>query len=188
MFSRRFLGTSLVLTLTSSLALAAHAQDDSRSRGRKYKAPPETSHIEIQVIKNFNNKPIVNAAVIFHPVKDGKDEGNLEVKTDPEGKAIIDVIPTGSTVVLQVLAGGYATYAEQFVLSESSKTILVKMIRPQAQISAYQDNRGKASDIRAGVQEPVKHTTPPVVQPAQPTNHTSDPDPLAPVTSTPHNL
>ena len=55
-------------------------------RGRKYKAPPETAHIVVQITKATNGKPVVNAAVVFHPIKDGKDEGNLEVKTDPDGK------------------------------------------------------------------------------------------------------
>jgi len=57
-------------------------------------APPATSHIEVTVLKKFNGKPISNAAVIFDATMDGKDQGNLEVKTDPEGKATIDVIPT----------------------------------------------------------------------------------------------
>src|SRR5260370_39813103 len=87
------------LALFVSLAPASlQAQDDKQPErhGRKYKAPPETSHIEVTVVKGFNKKPIDGAHVIFHPVKDGKDEGNLEVKTHQDGKAVIDVIPTGS--------------------------------------------------------------------------------------------
>ena len=162
MLLRRTAGLLSVLVLLPSLVLGAHAQDGSSGRGRKYKAPPETSHIEILVVKGFNGKPIPNAAVIFHPVKDGRDEGNLEIKTDPDGKATIDVIPTGSAVTLQVIAPGFATHAEEFVLGDSSKSILVKMLRPQAQVSAYQDNRGKPSEMPPGVQEPVKPTPPPV--------------------------
>jgi hypothetical protein len=182
MLFRKVFGLSLVLSFSLFAALPAHAQDDdtARRRGRKYKAPPETSHLEVQVLKGFNGKPIVNAAIIFNPVKDGKDEGNLEVKTDPDGKATIDVIPTGSTVTLQVIADGFATHAEEFVLSEN-KNIVIKMLRPQAQISTYQDNRGKVADRPAGVQEKAKPTTPPVIQAPQPTNHTSDPNPLTPV-------
>ena len=76
---------------------SALAQDTTAKRGRKYKAPPATSHIEVTVVKKYNGKPISNAAVIFQSTLDGKDQGNLEVKTDPDGKANIDVIPTGST-------------------------------------------------------------------------------------------
>lgn len=162
LFRRIFFFVTFVVTAT----FAAHGQDGPR--GRKYKAPPVTSHIEIMVVKGFNGKPIPNAAVIFHPVKDDRDEGNLEIKTDPDGKAIIDVIPTGSTVILQVIANGFATHAEEFVLSDASKSILVKMLRPQAQISVYEDNRGKPAERAPGVQEPVKPTPPPPAQPSTP--------------------
>ncbi|WP_089408072.1 carboxypeptidase-like regulatory domain-containing protein [Granulicella rosea] len=155
-FFRRISATALALTFATGLVCPQNlvGQDDSARRGRKYKAPPEVSHIEITVIKGTNKKPIANAAVIFHPMKDGKDEGNLEVKTDPDGKAVIDVIPTGSRVVVQVLADGFATYAETFDIPESSRSILVAMKRPQAQISKYEDNRDKPADRKPGVQEP----------------------------------
>jgi hypothetical protein len=136
------------------------AQDAPEKHGRKYKAPPATSHIEVTVLKKSNGKPISNAAVIFDTTIDGKDEGNLEVKTDPDGKAIIDVIPTGSTVRVQVIATGFATYAEEYLVSESTREISVSMSRPQEQISSYQDNQGKATTRKPGVQEPIRPTTP----------------------------
>jgi len=141
----------------------ALSQDAPARRGRKYKAPPETSHIEVLVTKKSNGKPISNAAVVFNPTKDGKDVGSLEVKTDPEGKAIIDVIPTGSLVRVQIIANGYATFAEDYLVTEPSKQISVVMLRPQEQISAYEENHGKASERKPGVQEPAKpgKTTPP---------------------------
>jgi hypothetical protein len=142
----------------SSLQLSA--QD--HSRGRKYKAPPETSHIEIEVVRANNGKPIANAAVIFNPEKDGKDEGNLEIKTGPDGKAAIDVIPIGSKLRVQVIAGGFATFAQDYMVEGDKKEISVKMLRPRAQVSAYEDNAGKASERKPGVQEPVRPpTTPP---------------------------
>jgi hypothetical protein len=118
------------------------------------------SHVEVLVTKRSTGKPIINAAVVFNPSKDGKDEGSLEVKTDPEGKAIVDVIPTGSLVRIQIIADGLATFAEDYAITEPSRTILVKMLRPQEQISTYQDNSGKASERKPGVQEPIKPTKP----------------------------
>ena len=154
------------------------AQDSTPRRGRKYKVPEDTSHITVTVLKDQNGKPILNAAVVFHPVKDGRDEGNLEVKTNDDGKAIIDVIPTGSTVNVQVIADGYATFAGEYVVAEASREIEIKMIRPRAQISTYHDNRGEASQRPIGVQEPKTPATAPVIQTPKPTNHTSDPTPL----------
>jgi hypothetical protein len=170
-----FLGLGLCLVLPNTLL----GQDPTNvKRGRKYKAPPATSHIEVTVLKKFNGKPIPNAAVIFNSSLDGKDEGNLEVKTDPDGKATIDVIPTGSTVRVQVIATGFATFADDYIVSEPSRLIAVSMIRPQEQLSSYVDNSGKSSDRKAGVQEPIRQT-PPAVKPA-PT-----PPPVIPPDTTP---
>ncbi len=179
--------TACLLTLTlaaGSFAGSASGQDSSR-RGRKYKAPPATSRIEVMVTKGTNQKPIANAAVIFRAVKDGKDEGNLEVKTNEDGKAVIDIIATGSAVDVQVIAQGFATFAGQYQVDEPSREIKISMAPPRAQVSAYQDNSGKASDRQWGVQEPNHPSTPPVTQPTQPTNHVSDPSPRAPVSPTP---
>jgi hypothetical protein len=156
------IATGFILALTPVL----QAQDNQHSRGRKYKPPPETSHIEVIVTKGYNHKPVENAAVIFHELRaDGKDEGNLEVKTDPDGKAVIDVIPTGSNVRVQVLANGFATFAEDYVVTEASRQIPVSMLRPREQVSTYVDNDGKSSSRKAGVQEPVR--------PKDMTDHTS---------------
>jgi hypothetical protein len=148
-------------------SLPAMAQDSPEKHGRKYKAPPATSHIEVTVLKKFNGKPISNAAVIFDATMDGKDQGNLEVKTDPDGKAIIDIIPTGSTVRVQVIATGFATYAEDYLVSETSRAITVSMVHPQEQLSSYQDNQGKAATRKPGVQEPLRPTKP-AAKPAAP--------------------
>ena len=149
------------LALLVSLTLRpAHAQDDSakpEKHGRKYKAPPTTSNIEVTVIKGFNKKPIMNAAVIFHPVdSDGKDEGFLEMKTDPDGKAKIDVIPTGSQVRIQVIATGFSTFADDYKIDEAERQITIAMVRPRAQVSTYQDESGKPSQRQPGVQEPIR--------------------------------
>ncbi len=164
---------------------AAHGQDDAPHRGRKYKAPPVTSHVEVDVVKGTNQKPVANAAVVFRSVKNGKDEGNLEVKTNEEGKAVIDIIPTGSEVDVQVIAEGFATFAGHYKLDEASRTISIAMLKPRAQVSAYVDTSGKESDRAVGVQEPKRTSTSPVIQSPKPTNHTSDPSPTAPVSTPP---
>lgn len=162
MLSRRSVWLQSAFTLCIALASSVHAftQDSPARRGRKYKPPPDTSHIVVQVTKKATGKPISNAAVIFNPSKDGKDLGSLEVKTDPDGKATVDVIPTGSTVRVQIIANGFATYADDYQINEPSREIPVSMVRPQEQVSAYEDNTGKASSRKSGVQEPVRPTKP----------------------------
>lgn len=164
-FRNCFRWSSIVLlslaVLTCLVPVHLRAQDDDAApkeekHGRKYKPPPDTSHIEVLVIKGFNKKPIDGAHVILHPVKDGRDEGNLEIKTHPDGKANIDVIPTGSQVRIQVLADGFATFADDYLINEQSRQITIEMQRPRAQISTYVDNEGKDSQRQPGVQEPVR--------------------------------
>jgi hypothetical protein len=173
---QRALRSKLVLVFCLALlSLQAFGQDSPTRRGRKYKPPPDTSHIVVQVLKKTNGKPIMNAAVVFNPTKDGKDIGSLEVKTDPDGKAIIDVIPTGSKVRVQIIADGYATFAEDYQVDEPNREILVSMVRPREQVSAYEDNTGKAASRKAGVQEPIRPTTPPAPSTTKPAPAASAP-------------
>lgn len=164
---RRSLWFSFALVVCFSVA----SSGQEVHRGRKYKAPPLSAHIEVQVLKKENGKPIMNAAVVFNPSMNGKDLGNLEVKTDPDGKAIIDVIPVGSKIEVQVIATGFATFAQNYDIDKPSNDISISMVRPRAQISAYQDNDGKASSRKPGVQEPIRPkpaTTPASATPPPP--------------------
>lgn len=163
--SRRTVSYQFVLVLC--IAFIAFSQAFGQYRGRKYKAPPPTSRIQVEVLKKFNGKPIPNASVVFNPTKDGKDLGSLEVKTDPDGKAVIDIIPTGSTVRVQVIADGFATYGQDYLIDQPTKDIAISMLRPQEQISDYEDNTGKASIRKPGVQEPIRPT--PQTTPTAPT-------------------
>jgi hypothetical protein len=149
------------IALVAGLALLAGvavAQDDSTPTGRhsrKYKAPPPTAHVEVLVLKP-NGKPYENAAVVFHPVKDGHDDGNLEMKTDTDGKAILDLIPIGSTMSVQVIADGYATFGAQYDIPTDTKSIVVNLKRPVAQYSTYRDDNGGLAVPTPGVVEPPK--------------------------------
>ena len=132
-----FLG--VVFLLLSQVSPAAFGQ-----RRRKYKAPPATAHIEVTVVRASNGKPIHNAAVVFHPTKDDKNEGNMELKTNPQGKTALDMIPVGSSVLVQVIADGYRTFGQEYKIDGNSKNILVKMELPKDQYSAYE----KGSDLK----------------------------------------
>jgi hypothetical protein len=179
----RLLQLAPLFCLALVSCLPTLAQDDAPPKhGRKYKAPPATSHIEVTVLKKFNNKPISNAAVIFDATMDGKDQGNLEVKTDPDGKASIDLIPTGSTVRVQVIATGFATFAQDYEVTEPTREISIAMLRPQEQLSSYEDNQGKAATRKPGVQEPIRPTKP-ATTPAKPAPSPSVTPPQPPSTS-----
>lgn len=145
---------ALPLALAATLAVSSHAQKEEE-HGRKWKPLPDTAHIVVTVEKGFNGKPLENAAVVFHAVREGKNDGNLEVKTDVDGRAVLDVIEVGSHVTIQVIARGFATSANEMDVDGPNKELLVKLQRPRAQVSMYEDNTGKASQEKPGVQEHV---------------------------------
>ena len=120
------------------LCVPAHAQD--AKRGRKYKDPPPVAHIAISVTRASNGKPVENAAVIFHTLHDGKDQGNMEVKTNEDGKAVIDVIPMGDQVQVQVFKSGFQTYGETFTNDLVSRDLDIKIKPPTGQYSIYQSH------------------------------------------------
>jgi hypothetical protein len=141
--TRRFPQTSRVLSTLVLFALAVSAMlsaQDAPRRGRKYTPPPETTKITVTVVKATNGKPVENAAVVFHPIKNGKDQGGLELKTNEEGKVSIDVIPVGDTVRLQIIANGYQTFGDDYELTSDSKDITVKLKKPDRQYSIYEQH------------------------------------------------
>jgi hypothetical protein len=144
--SPRRIATAGLLLAALSLLPVLHAQDsDAPKRGRKYKAPPATSHVEVTVIRATNGKPVENAAVIFHPLVDGRDNGNMELKTNDEGKATIDLLTTGSNVRVQIIANGFQTFGEDYKVDKDNMAIEVKLKRPAAQYSIYKKSEGAAS-------------------------------------------
>ncbi len=116
--------------------VSAHAQDSKR--GRKYKDPPPVAHIAVSVTRASNGKPVENAAVIFHTFHDGKDQGNMEIKTDEEGKAVLDVIPIGDQVQVQIVKNGFQTYGETFINDNPTRELAIRVKPPTGQYSTYQ--------------------------------------------------
>lgn len=132
----RLLRISFALLTIGCVSLSA--QDSSSShRGRKYKAPPATSHIEVTVLRADDAKPVENASVIFQLIG---EKGNMELKTNEDGKSIIDILPIGSTMRLQILAKGYQTYGQDYKVDKVNMTFEVKLKRPVRQYSIYENH------------------------------------------------
>ncbi len=153
----RFTGTAALLLLTLSLVGRLNGQDDQH-RGRKYAPPPPVAHLTVIVTKAANGKPVESAAVVFHTFHNGKDQGNLEMKTNEEGRAVIDVLPIGDTVRLQVIKSGFQTFGEDYTVDAATKEIAVKMKRPAEQFSLYEKKEGRAPD---GTPAPAPPSAPP---------------------------
>jgi len=103
--------------------------------------------INFVVVKDFNSKPVRNAAVVLHSVSDkGKQEkGGLELKTDDQGKASYDGVPYGKLRV-QVLARGLQTYGEDYDVNQPTMEITIKLKRPEGQYSIYEEHPEEKKD------------------------------------------
>ena len=115
------------------------------------------SDLRFVVVRDYNGKPVRNAAVVLHPVnRKGKQaRGGLELKTDGEGRANIDGIPYGPLRV-QVLAPGFQTFGEDYKIDKAETEITVKLKRPGGQYSIY-ENHGdakKPDDQKPAQQKP----------------------------------
>ena len=172
--SRYFL-VGFALVAVSALSLSAQ---DSSQRGRKYKPPPPTSRIEVTVIRDADSKPIENASVIFH--LDG-DKGNMELKTNEDGKSVIDVLPTGSTMRLQIIAKGFQTYGQDYKIDKSEMAFGIRMKRPGEQYSVYKNHDQDADapkndkDGDSGSQKTQPPPDTPKDKPADPSSPSTNP-------------
>jgi hypothetical protein len=106
-----------------------------------------SSELRFVVVRDYNGKPIRNAAVVMHPVgKNGKQEkGGLELKTDADGKASFDGVPYGKLRV-QVLTQGFQTFGGDYDVSEPTMEITVKLKRPAKMYSIYEDHPNDSKD------------------------------------------
>jgi hypothetical protein len=162
--SRRIVSAGFLLLVVGAIcSISGYAQNsDTAKRGRKYKAPPPTARVEITVVRATTGKPIENASVIFHPLEDGHNAGNMELKTNDEGKASIDLLEIGSDVRLQIIAHGFQTFGEDYKIDKDTMAIEVKMKRPVEQYSIYKKSEGKpsASDKPADKPDAAPKATP----------------------------
>lgn len=173
--SLRFLAVAVALAAISSMTLAAQ---DPPHRGRKYKPPPPTSRIEVTVVRDVDSKPLENASVIFH--LDG-DKGNMELKTNEDGRAIIDVLPMDATMRLQIIARGYQTYGQDYKIDKADLLFDIRMKRPGEQYSIYKphesdtDGQKTGKDGDSGSQKDPPSGDAPKSKPADPSSQPANP-------------
>ncbi len=98
------------------------------------------SDITIKVVKEETGKPVRNATVVLHPLNSkGKEEGNINLKTDAEGKTTYNSFPYGK-IRVQVIAKGRKTFGQDYVVDKSSHEFEVKLKPPAEMYSIYKDN------------------------------------------------
>jgi 5-hydroxyisourate hydrolase-like protein (transthyretin family) len=160
------------LILSSLLAgLAASSQETTSKRGRKYKMPPPSARIEVTILRDSSGKPIENASVIFHAVENGEAKGNMELKTNEDGKTVIDVLPKGGKMRVQVIAKGFQTYGDDYDIDKDQMAIEIRMKRPGEQYSIYKPHP-EASEGGKDSDAPKAEAPAPTDKPAAPPSQT----------------
>ena len=106
-----------------------------------------TAAVRFVVVREASGKPVKNAQVVLHPVnRKGKaTRGELDLKTDENGRASLEGIPYGS-IEVQVLAPGLQTFGQDYEVKQPEVEITVKLKRPGGQYSIYEGNEGKKAE------------------------------------------
>jgi hypothetical protein len=122
---------AVAIVLGFGMITLAWAQDDEGP----------TSALQFVVVRDSDGKPVRNAEVVLHPVKrKGKQaKGEVELKTDAEGRTNVDGIPYGPLRV-QVLAPHFQTFGEDYEINKAEMEITVKLKRPGGQYSVYENH------------------------------------------------
>jgi hypothetical protein len=136
---------TLLVLVEQATTLKAMAQDDDDG---------PMSDLKFLVVKDYNGKPIRNAAVVLHPVtRKGKQAmGGMELKTDNDGKTNIEGIPYGPLRV-QVLAPGFQTFGEDYQINKPNLEITVKLKRPKKQYSEGNAPDAKPTDDKSQTEQ-----------------------------------
>ena len=100
--------------------------------------------VKVVVVREASGKPVKDAKVVLHPVnRKGKaTKGELDLKTDTDGRASVDGIPYGS-IEVQVLAPGLQTFGADYEVKQAEVEITVKLKRPSGQYSVYESHDDK---------------------------------------------
>ncbi len=79
-----------------------------------------TSRLRFVVVRDSDGKPVRDAAVVLHPAKrKGKQaQGEMDLKTDAEGRTSVDGIPYGPLRV-QVLAPHFQSFGEDYEINKA---------------------------------------------------------------------
>jgi hypothetical protein len=170
---RHSIALAVIGLILSSLlvGLTTDAQQTSTKRGRKYKMPPPSARIEVTVLRDSSGKPLANASVIFHAIENGHAKGNMELKTNEDGLAVIDVFPKGGMMRVQIIAKGFQTYGDDYEIDKDQMAIEVRLKHPGEQYSIYKPHP-EASEGGKDSNAPRAETPAPTDKPAAPPSQT----------------
>ncbi len=98
----------------------------------------DSAVLKFLVLRDSNGKPVRNAEIVLHVInKDGKiKDDSMELKSHEDGKAQTSGIAYGKLRV-QVIAPGFRTFGEDFVINQPVHEIVIKLQKPTGPMSIY---------------------------------------------------
>ncbi len=121
--------------IVSTVALVvAFAASFSYAQGKDKKAQPaDDTGVRLRIEVTGGDKPVDAASVyVRYVVKHtlGKDENvEMNVKTSPEGIALIPTVPRGK-VIVQVVAEGWRPFGQSIDATQDQQVVKVHLERP----------------------------------------------------------
>jgi hypothetical protein len=127
-----FQRAAVVACLVASAALAQQKPEQKNSHHSA------SATLQFTVVNEGSSKPVKNAEVILHPLdKEGRQKAEgLELKTHEDGRAEVEGVPFGK-IRIQVIARGFRTYGEDYVIDQATHGITIKLQKPTDQYSIY---------------------------------------------------
>ena len=133
MMRQIILSAALVWSLGVTACALAQDKAASAAQGDGAAAAPAVKKLTIEVIGGETNVAVENASVYLKYVEEKKLRKDkkyaLNVKTNRDGTAHIPDPPLGK-VLIQVVADGWKTYGQYYVLNDSGTVIKIHLDRP----------------------------------------------------------
>ncbi|HXR96553.1 MAG TPA: carboxypeptidase-like regulatory domain-containing protein [Terriglobales bacterium] len=125
---------AVLLLAGVAFAPAQKAQDKDK------KAVQPTVRVTLMV-QDPKGRPFPNASVVMKQVtvdvgRMPKHAFTAELHTDEKGQAVVQGFDTG-VVLVQVIAHGYQTYGQEFIMKDADETVHVKLSPPKSQVTIY---------------------------------------------------
>lgn len=116
---------AIVACLAAATAWGRQKDDEDKKSKERL-----TAKIHLQVTAGEENKPVGNASVYVRYEKGRRHKlTEMNLKTNQDGSVKVPEVPRGK-VLIQVVAQGWKTFGQWYVVEKEEETINIKLERP----------------------------------------------------------
>jgi hypothetical protein len=129
----------LMAACCAALLLTLAAPSPAAAQNQSKKNQVSSVRITVTVVDPGGN-PVQNAGVVLRQEKVRnripKDPFNVEIHTNEHGQASVSGFEPG-IVLVQVIAHGFQTWGQGFIMEHADEAVHVKLDPPQSQVTIY---------------------------------------------------